>query len=120
MSSVMLGSEDSKKLRDFYEGVLGKPGWENGESGWYGWDTGGMWLVVGPHSEVKGRNESPGRIMFCFETDDVEGEFERIKGSGAEVVQEPYKPGEADEGTMATFADPEGNYFQLMTPEMGQ
>lgn len=54
--------------------------------------------------------------MFNLETEDVEKEFKRIKEAGAKVIQEPYHPGEADSMMIATFADPDGNYFQLMTP----
>jgi predicted enzyme related to lactoylglutathione lyase len=32
------------------------------------------------------------------------------------VVQEPYQPGEEPEGWIATFSDPDDNYFQLMSP----
>jgi predicted enzyme related to lactoylglutathione lyase len=34
-------------------------------------------------------------------------------------VQEPYRPDGMDDATqmwIATFADPDGNYFQLMSP----
>ena len=52
--------------------------------------------------------------MLNFETPDVQVEFERIKAAGAEVVAEPCGPGGG--GMICTFADPEGNYFQLSTP----
>ena len=42
-------------------------------------------------------------------------EFDRIKKLGAEVISEPYKMGEGN-FWIATLADPDGNYFQLMTP----
>jgi len=54
--------------------------------------------------------------MLNFETSDVTGEFERIKAAGAEVVAEPYEPGGGAGMLMCTFADPDGNYFQLATP----
>ena len=55
--------------------------------------------------------------MFNFETDDVKKEFERIKEIGAHVIKEPYSMDENDDQSqIATFADPDGNYFQLMTP----
>jgi predicted enzyme related to lactoylglutathione lyase len=92
--------------------VLGEPGWK--DESYTGWQAGSSWLMVGPHSEVKGQNEMPGRLMFNFETSDVKGEFERIKGLGAAVVAEPYEPGEGM--TMATFEDIDGNYFQLASP----
>jgi predicted enzyme related to lactoylglutathione lyase len=46
----------------------------------------------------------------------VKGEFDRIKGLGAAVQQEPYQPGGAEEMWIATFEDPDGNYFQLASP----
>jgi predicted enzyme related to lactoylglutathione lyase len=51
--------------------------------------------------------------MFNFETTEVKEEFERIKAAGATVIREPYEMGG---GWIATLADPDGNYFQLVTP----
>jgi predicted enzyme related to lactoylglutathione lyase len=117
LNNVMLGSEDSKRLADFYAQVLGAPNpdWSDEGNGWFGFGAGDGSLAIGPHSEVKGRSEQPGRIMLNFATEDVDGEFERIKALGAEVVAEPYEPGAAGM-RMCTFADPDGNYFQLATP----
>jgi predicted enzyme related to lactoylglutathione lyase len=68
---------------------------------------------VGEHSEVKGQAAEPQRVILNIETKEVQPEFERIKGAGTTVVQEPYEL----QGTwIATFADPDGNYFQLMSP----
>ena len=43
---------------------------------------------------------------------------QRLRASGATVVREPYQPGEpgAQESWIARFADPDNNYFQLMSP----
>ena len=46
----------------------------------------------------------------------MKGEFERFKAAGATVIREPYTPGEGPDGVIATFADPDGNYFQLLSP----
>jgi predicted enzyme related to lactoylglutathione lyase len=117
LNNIMLGSEDSKKLADFYSMVLGAPNpdWSDEANGWFGFQAGDGSLVVGPHSEVKGRNQQPGRVMLNFSAPDVTAEFERIKALGAEVVAEPYEPGGGGM-QMCTFADPDGNYFQLSTP----
>jgi len=115
LSTVMIGTEDPEGLSAFYTKVLGEPAW-NG-SGYVGWLAGKGFLMIGPHSEVKGRNESPGRIIINFETPDVPAEFERIRGLGAAVHQEPYHPGEPpEEMWLATFEDPDGNFFQLASP----
>jgi predicted enzyme related to lactoylglutathione lyase len=56
----------------------------------------------------------PARFMFNFETNMIQADFDRIKSLGATVIKEPYDMGG---GMMiATLADPDGNYFQLMTP----
>ena len=116
MNSILIGSEDPKVLRDFYVQILGEPGFEDG--GFTGWKAGSGWLMVGHHSDVKGRNREPGRLILNFETPDVKAEFARIKKLGATVIAEPYNPGVEDAGdmTLATFEDPDGNYFQLASP----
>ena len=57
--------------------------------------------------------DSPIRIILNFETKDVKGEFSRIKALGTTVIAEPY---EMSGAWIATLADPDGNYFQLLSP----
>lgn len=118
LNTIMIGSEDPNALSTFYTKVLGEPGWQDG--GYVGWQAGSGTLMIGPHSEVKGRNEMPGRIILNFETPDVKAEFKRIKGLDVTVQQEPYQPGGAPEMWLATFEDPDGNYFQLASPMPAQ
>jgi hypothetical protein len=43
--------------------------------------------------------------------------FERIKGLGVAVEQEPYQPDGVDgDFWLATFKDPDGNFFQIASP----
>lgn len=114
LNSVMVGTKRLQVLADFYEKVLGKKAdWVDIESGFYGWQVGSCYLSVLDHSEMGGNTKDPGRIMFNFETTEVKQEFERIKALGGKVVRDPY---EMDGGWIATLADPDGNYFQLVTP----
>lgn len=83
------------------------------EYGFYGWQMGSGFMSILEHSEMGGSTKDPGRIMLNFETTKVQEEFDRIKAVGAAVVKEPYPMGD---GWIATLADPDGNYFQLMTP----
>jgi predicted enzyme related to lactoylglutathione lyase len=62
---------------------------------------------------MAGGAKDPGRVMFNFETRQVKEEFERIKALGGTVIKEPY---EMEGGWIATLADPDGNYFQLVSP----
>lgn len=114
LNTVMINTEDTERLAAFYREALGEPGYVG--EGYTGWQVGVGFLMVGPHSDVKGSNEMPGRIMFNFESEDVPGEFARLKGVGARVVAEPYQPSEGDGMWLATLADPDGNYFQLASP----
>ena len=115
LNSVLVFSENPQILTEFYKKVLGRePKWTGGE--FVGFMLCDGYLTIGPHDKVKGKSQNPDRIMFNFETEDVEGEFARIKGLGAEVIAEPYHPGEEPDMWVATFADPDGNYFQLLSP----
>lgn len=113
-SSILLFSEEPETLTEFYKKVFKKdPDMEDG--GYAGFSAGNCFLNIGPHDKVHGESQNPERIMLNFETDDVNSEFERIKELGAKVIAEPYQMGEWD-GWIATLADPDGNFFQLMTP----
>jgi predicted enzyme related to lactoylglutathione lyase len=114
LNSVMIGTKQFEKLAAFYETVIGKPpDMVEHESGFVGWQVGNGYLGVLEHSEMGGSAKDPGRVMLNFETPQVQEEYERIKKAGGGVVREPYKMGE---GWIATLADPDGNYFQLMNP----
>ena len=117
-NSVMIGTKQSQALAAFYEKVLGKPAdMVESEGGFFGWQVGSAFFSVLEHSEMGGNAKDPGRVMINFETAQVKEEFERIKANGGVVVREPY---EISGGWIATLADPDGNYFQLITPMMGQ
>ena len=112
-NSILIGSENPDRLVEYYTKLFGEAAMAEG--GYTGWRIGSGWLTVGPHDKVKGRNAHPGRIIWNVETPEVKETFERWKTAGAIVVAEPYGF-EGQEGQIATFADPDDNYFQLMTP----
>jgi predicted enzyme related to lactoylglutathione lyase len=114
LGGILIGSEQPSVLVEYYTKLLGEPGWSEG--GYTGWQLGGGWVTIGAHDQVQGKNAHPGRIIWDIETTDVRGDFDRFKAAGATVVQEPYSPGEMDEGLIATFSDPDDNYFQLVSP----
>ena len=117
LNSILIGSDDPKGLRDYYSKVFGTPAFEDGD--FAGWQIGNGFVSVGSHDQIKGKNRDPGRILWNIESSDVKADFEKLKANGATVVQEPYKPEGSTEmpGEMwvATFSDPDNNYFQLMS-----
>ena len=116
LNSIMVGTGQVKVMAEFYGEVFGKAA-DMSEEEWHGWMVGSCFFGIGQHSEVSGTAKEPGRIMFNLETKEVKEEFERIKALGAKVIKEPYK---MENTWIATFADPDGNYFQLMTPWGGK
>jgi predicted enzyme related to lactoylglutathione lyase len=120
-NSILIGSEDPERLVGYYKRLLGEPVF-SGE-GYTAWMVGSGAITVGPHSQVKGRNAAPGRLIWNIESDDVKGDFARFEAAGATIVQAPYEFEPAPGTWIATFEDPDGNYFQLVSPmnpaEMG-
>jgi predicted enzyme related to lactoylglutathione lyase len=110
----MIGTKQTKALASFYEKVFGKPpDMADEKNGFYGWQVGSSYMGILDHSEMGGKTKDPGRIMLNFETSQVKEEFDRIKALGGVVIRAPYQ---MDGGWIATLADPDGNYFQLMSP----
>ena len=116
LNGILIGSDDPQRLVDYYTKLFGEPNWSDG--GYTGWMIGTGSVTIGAHSEVHGKNAHPGRIIWNSEIADVKGDFERYRAAGATVIAEPYGGDEGDEadGFIATFADPDDNYFQLMSP----
>ena len=113
-NSILIGSEDPQRLVEYYTKLFGEPTMSDG--GYTGWLIGSGFVTVGPHDQVHGRNAQPGRIIWNIETADVKDQFDRLVAAGAIVVREPYGFDDNRDELIATLADPDDNYFQLMSP----
>lgn len=117
LEGVLLSSPSAKKLAEFYRGTVGLKQvseavfGENDEE-FYEFDLGGVGLYIADHSEVKGKNPNPQRQIINLEVDDIEKEVARLKKAKVKVVADVYHV--QDYGYIATFADLDGNYFQLV------
>ncbi|OGV97086.1 hypothetical protein A2W24_00050 [Microgenomates group bacterium RBG_16_45_19] len=112
----MVNTDNLKQLVAFYSQVFGKdPDWQ--DDGYAGFETGGLYFMIGSHDKIKGKSRDSHRLLLNFTTSDVNGEFKRLKPLASAVIAEPYSMDQDQSGmTIATLADPDGNYFQLMTP----
>jgi len=115
-NSILIGTDDAARLTAYYTKLFGEPSFNEG--GFTGWMIGNGAVTVGQHDQVKGTNSQPGRLIWNLESPDVKTDFERLKAAGATVVREPYTFEEVPGSWIATFADPDGNYFQLVSPMM--
>ena len=114
INSILIGSDEPTRLADYYRRLFGDPVFEDG--GYTSWVIGSGSVTVGAHSEVHGKNTHPGRLIWNIESPDVKGDFERLKAAGAIVIREPYDFEQAPGTWIATLADPDDNYFQLVSP----
>ncbi|HEY5268449.1 MAG TPA: VOC family protein [Candidatus Saccharimonadales bacterium] len=118
LNSIMLSSPNYKNLANFYGKVLDKkPEMVDEEHGYIGYLAGNCFISICAHDKVQDKNQNPERIILFFESTDVQVEFDRIKQiEGVEVIKEPYSPNGSNAHLISTLADPDGNYFQVVTP----
>jgi predicted enzyme related to lactoylglutathione lyase len=117
LEAVLIGSQNSKKLATFYREIVGlKQGevWENPDTTEEGYIlmAGKIGLYIMDHSKIKGKSKEPARMMFNLEVDDIEKEVKRLKKAKVKVISDIYH--QPEYGLIATFADPDGNYFQFV------
>ena len=118
MESILIGSENAKKLAEFYRDKVGLKislEAELGEKGeeLYELKVGkGSGLYIMDHSDVKGKNKEPGRAIFNLEVDDIEKEVKRVIKAHVKKIQDIYHI--QGYGLIATFEDIDGNYFQFV------
>jgi predicted enzyme related to lactoylglutathione lyase len=113
LSTAGIWSEDiHKKLLPFYRDTLGlKMQVDTPEFVVFANAQGEPAVTLGTHSDVKGNNNDPARHMVGLLTDDVQGDYDRLKKAGVEFIS-----GIEDfpQVKVATFKDPEGNFLQLL------
>jgi predicted enzyme related to lactoylglutathione lyase len=114
LNSILIGSGDPARLIEYYTRLFGEP--QMVDETYTGWAIGRGFVAVGPHSGVTGASVHPGRVIWNIESEDVQADFERLKAAGAIVIAEPYAFTSVGPMSIATLADPDGNYFQLMSP----
>jgi hypothetical protein len=61
LNSILIGSTDPQRLKDYYTTLFGTPGWIEG--GYSGWQLGTGFVTVGPHDQVTGSNTQPRRHL---------------------------------------------------------
>ncbi len=118
VESVLLFSENAKKLADFYKDKVGLKATTEADIGeddeeLYGFEMDeGSPLYIIDHSEVKGKNKEPQRNIVNLEVDKIEEEVKRLEDAGVKKIEDIYHV--QDYGLIATFEDTDGNYFQLV------
>ena len=117
LEAVLLSSGDATELAKFYREKVGLKEASEMEIGDKGekafeFELKGANLYILDHSEIKGKNKQPPRVMFNLEVNDMDKDVEKLKNNGVKVVQDTYHI--QDYGLVTTFEDIDGNYFQFV------
>ncbi|HEY5845591.1 MAG TPA: VOC family protein [Microlunatus sp.] len=110
--SVLIGSADPARLRDWYRTTLGIEPDRNGVL-----DIGGVGLLIDGRGDMPATTCEPGRIILNLATDDAKSLTARLDSRGVRWIA---KLEEREHGLFATFADADadadadGNYVQVL------
>jgi predicted enzyme related to lactoylglutathione lyase len=118
LDSVLLNSENAKKLADFYENKVGLKNtgvYEMGDKGeeayMYEFKEGSGFSIL-DHSDIKGKSKEAKRILLNFEVSDIDEAVANMAKNKVKMIQEKYHV--EGYGYIATYEDLDGNYFQLV------
>src|SRR5690349_11022097 len=106
LGSLLLGTNRPSELRDWYRRVLAP-----GHKGHGPIDLGGFLLVIQPREDVAPKNDEPGRVILNFHVEDFHAVEAQLRAAGVEWIAPAEERGS---GWFATFADPDGNYLQII------
>ena len=104
--SIVLGTTRPAELRDWYRKALA-PGHE-GEGPI---DFGGFLLVIERRDDVDEKNSEPGRMILNFHVEDFEAVEAQLRAAGVDWLT-PVE--DRPSARFGTFADPDGNYLQII------
>ncbi|MEX0665112.1 MAG: VOC family protein [Acidimicrobiia bacterium] len=106
VGSLLIGSSRVEHMKSWYRRAFDLTENELGA-----FEFGPVQLFIETHSEVDGNVKEPARVIINLDVDDCRGLAAQLKELGTtfvrQVEQEPF-------GLIATIADPDGNYIQLI------
>ncbi|TMR17473.1 VOC family protein [Nonomuraea turkmeniaca] len=104
--SILLGTTRPEELRDWYRKALAPAYKGEGPI-----DLGGFLLVIDQRDDVGPNNDEPGRMILNFHVDDFDAVESQLRAAGVDwLVPVEDRPS----GRFGTFADPDGNYLQII------
>jgi uncharacterized glyoxalase superfamily protein PhnB len=103
--SMLLGSTRPAELRAWYVKALAPESTADGAI-----DLGGFLLVIDGRDDVEAKNNEPGRMIVNFHVDDFDAVRAQLNAAGVEWISVEDRA----KGRFGTFADPDGNYLQII------
>ena len=103
--SMLLGTTRPAELREWYTKALAPESTGDGAI-----DLGGFLLVIDGRDDVEAKNNEPARVIMNFHVDDFDAVKAQVDAAGAVWIADD----DREKGRFGTFADPDGNYLQLI------
>lgn len=106
LASLLLGSPDPQRLRDWYQRAFGAT------SNQFGFlNLGGFGVLPDQRADVAAQNDEPGRFVLNLDVPDAKAAVAQVDRAGTRWIT-PLE--QRDAGWFATFTDPDGNYLQVI------
>jgi hypothetical protein len=106
VGSILLGSTNAQALREWYQRAIAPDYTGEGPI-----SVGPILLVIDQRSDVDATNSQPGRFILNFHVDDIDAIESRLRDVNVKWIA-PIE--ERPAGRFGTFADPDGNYLQVI------
>lgn len=116
ISAVLIWSDNYRELAEWYREKLDLQVLEelnHPDDTGVGFQVGNVYLWIGQHSQVKGKNNDIHRHMFNFEVDSVTETYEKLIKKDVRFFAKPFKAPTMDK-YFATFYDLDNNLVQLV------
>ena len=115
LGSILLGTADPHRLRDWYATALGAGddggGFTEVSPTLFACRFGGTSLLIDGRGDVADSSPDPGRVVLNFHVDDARATAERLDALGVTWLVELE---ERDGGLFGTLVDPDCNYVQII------
>lgn len=113
--SVVIWSENHKKLAKWYEEVMGftvREVLDYPNDQCIDFDFGSCYFSIGWHDKVKGMSKDPYRTMVGFDVESVMETYTELKEKKVKIIAEPFLAPPGGFWCM-TVEDPDGNIVQF-------
>jgi uncharacterized glyoxalase superfamily protein PhnB len=115
LGSILLGTTQPHRLRDWYARALAAGGDGEGfaevSPTMFACRFGGTTLIIDGRVDVADKNPHPGRVILNFHVDDARATADHLNEFGVTWL---VKLEEREGGLFGTLVDPDGNYVQII------
>jgi predicted enzyme related to lactoylglutathione lyase len=119
LGSILLGTTNPDRLRDWYAAAFAPEGAAFSEVSptMFAATFGDVGVLIDGRTDIGDKNPEPGRVILNFHVEDAGATAARLNGLGVTWLVELE---ERDGGLFGTLIDPDGNYIQIIQLEQGQ